>query len=97
MNVLWEEELNFLVGKLAQLGAENIVDADLFCIATVMAQVSGGRGVVWPCSIASREGGLERDATVAFGGEQVERIWMSEYSRQVGDGKRRIVVEVIRL
>jgi hypothetical protein len=33
-DVLREEELELLVGELAQLGTEHIVDADVVCIAS---------------------------------------------------------------
>ena len=45
-DVLREEELELLVGELAQLRTEHIVDSDVVCIpAAVMAMVSQGRCV----------------------------------------------------
>ena len=42
-DVLREEELELLVGELAQLRTEHIVDSDVVCIpAAVMAMVSNG-------------------------------------------------------
>lgn len=62
MNVLGEEELNFLVGKLAQLGAEHIMDADVFCIAAVMSRVSEGQrsGTCGREASIRRSGGTQR-------------------------------------
>jgi hypothetical protein len=42
-NVLWQEELDLLVRKLAQLGAEHIVDADVICISPGSAESVSGQ------------------------------------------------------
>jgi hypothetical protein len=34
VDVLREEELNLLVGEMAKLGAQDIVDTDVVCIST---------------------------------------------------------------
>jgi hypothetical protein len=46
-DVLREEELELFVCELAQLGAEDIVDADVVCISSVRVAVSGP--VLWRC------------------------------------------------
>jgi hypothetical protein len=36
--VLGKEEFNLLVGKLAELGTQNVMDPDMVCISTVNKQ-----------------------------------------------------------
>lgn len=52
-NVLREEELELLVGELAQLGAEDIVDADVVCIAST--QRVGGQSRVPNAEVVGEE------------------------------------------
>jgi hypothetical protein len=43
VDVLGEEELDLLIRKLAQLGAEHIVDADVICISPGSAESVSGQ------------------------------------------------------
>jgi hypothetical protein len=43
VDVLREEELDLLIRKLAQLGAEHIVDADVICISPGSAESVSGQ------------------------------------------------------
>lgn len=53
--VLGKEEFNLLVGKLAELGTQNVMDPDMVCISTVNSS-SVSLNFLWQCG----SGGLRR-------------------------------------
>lgn len=87
-DVLRQEELELLIGEEAQLRTEHIVDADMVCIAPVHTTIvsQGPSGVAMRRYRWGRFGGR---ATVASG-------CSSSDSRKIGDGQRRVGIEVVR-
>ena len=87
-DVLREEELELLVGELAQLRTEHIVDSDVVCIpAAVMAMVSQG-----PQCGRVGEGRCVRRCC---GQRWLRGTWDGD-SRKVCYCEARILVEVLR-